>query len=284
MGTRQPEGPPPPPTVQRLRIRYAKRGRLRFVSHRDFARAFERALRRSGVPMAYSAGFSPHPKISYVGAAPTGAASEAEYLEIGLQTQSDPELLRAALDQALPEGLDILEVLPAGLGGLPERIEASHWRIELPSLSVESLSAVVADFLALETAIVERVTKKGLRQLDARAAVISASVQRPGEARDRVGLGGAERPGEARDRVGLGGAVEDGGCAILDLVVRQVSPAVRPDDVLTALGAVAGLDEPLTSRSTRLAQGRLDDTTGVLTDPLGPDRAAAARDGAPDET
>ena len=269
MGTRQPEGPPPPPTVQRLRIRYAKRGRLRFVSHRDFARAFERALRRSGVPMAYSAGFSPHPKISYVGAAPTGAASEAEYLEIGLQTQSDPELLRAALDQALPEGLDILEVLPAGLGGLPERIEASHWRIELPSLSVESLSAVVADFLALETAIVERVTKKGLRQLDARAAVISASVQ---------------RPGEARDRVGLGGAVEDGGCAILDLVVRQVSPAVRPDDVLTALGAVAGLDEPLTSRSTRLAQGRLDDTTGVLTDPLGPDRAAAARDGAPDET
>ena len=84
MGTRQPDGPPPPPTVQRLRIRYAKRGRLRFVSHRDFARAFERALRRSGVPMAFSAGFSPHAKISYVGAAPTGSASEAEYLEICL--------------------------------------------------------------------------------------------------------------------------------------------------------------------------------------------------------
>src|SRR5436305_1819116 len=81
---RQPEGPPPPPVVQRLRVRYAKRGRLRFTSHRDFARAFERALRRADVPMAYSAGFSPHPKISYAGAAPTGVASEAEYLEIGL--------------------------------------------------------------------------------------------------------------------------------------------------------------------------------------------------------
>ena len=84
MARRTPEGPPPPPVVQRLRIQYAKRGRLRFTSHRDFARAFERALRRAAVPMAYSAGFSPHPKISYVGAAPTGVASEAEYLEIGL--------------------------------------------------------------------------------------------------------------------------------------------------------------------------------------------------------
>src|SRR3954453_17708319 len=85
------EGPPPPPGVQRLRIRYAKRGRLRFTSHRDFARAFERALRRATVPMGYSAGFSPHPKISYVGAAPTGVASEAEYLEIGLAEERDPD-------------------------------------------------------------------------------------------------------------------------------------------------------------------------------------------------
>ena len=59
-------------------------GRLRFTSHRDFQRAFERALRRAALPMAYSAGFSPHPKISYVGAAPTGTASEAEYLELAV--------------------------------------------------------------------------------------------------------------------------------------------------------------------------------------------------------
>src|SRR5512132_4687121 len=83
----QPEQHAPP--VQWLRLRYAKRGRLRFTSHRDFARAFERALRRAAVPMAYSAGFSPHPKVSYVGAAPTGVASEAEYLEIGLAAPVD---------------------------------------------------------------------------------------------------------------------------------------------------------------------------------------------------
>ena len=77
---RTPEGPPPPPPVQKLRIRYAKRGRLRFSSTRDFSRAIERALRRARVPMAFSAGFHPHPKISYANGAPTGAASEAEYL------------------------------------------------------------------------------------------------------------------------------------------------------------------------------------------------------------
>src|SRR6476469_10862038 len=102
MSRRQPEGPAHVPPVQRVRLQYAKRGRLRFTSHRDFARAFERALRRAEIPMGYSAGFSPHPKISYVGAAPTGVASEAEYLEIGLARAVDPEQVRAALDDALP--------------------------------------------------------------------------------------------------------------------------------------------------------------------------------------
>src|SRR6201985_3854991 len=129
MARRVPDGPPPPPVVQRVRLRYAKRGRLRFTSHRDFARAFERALRRAEVPMAYSAGFSPHPKISYIGASPTGVASEAEYLEIGLARAVEPDGLRTALDAALPDGLDVLEVVPAGPGSLADRMQASVWEI-----------------------------------------------------------------------------------------------------------------------------------------------------------
>src|SRR5436309_9026526 len=88
----------PTEIVQRLRIRYAKRGRMRFTSHRDVARALERALRRAALPMAYSAGFSPHPKVSYAGASPTGVASEAEYLEIGLAERCDPDVVRRSLD------------------------------------------------------------------------------------------------------------------------------------------------------------------------------------------
>ena len=97
-GRPQPEQHAPP--VQRLRVKYAKRGRARFTSSRDFGRAFERALRRAGVPMAYTSGFSPHPRISYANSVPTGAASEAEYLEIGLAEVCDPARVRSALDTA----------------------------------------------------------------------------------------------------------------------------------------------------------------------------------------
>src|SRR5215469_11855411 len=104
---RVPTGPPPAPIVQRLSIRYAKRGRMRFASHRDVARAIERGVRKAGVPVAYSAGFTPHPKISYSGGAPTGSASEAEFLEISLTRRCEPADVGQRLDAALPDGIDV---------------------------------------------------------------------------------------------------------------------------------------------------------------------------------
>src|SRR5947209_676052 len=121
--SRQPPGAPPPPPVQRIRLRYTKRGRLRFTSHRDIARVFERALRRAEVPMAYSAGFSPHPKVSWVGAAATGVASEAEYVEIALAEVRPVEDIRTALDAALT-GLrsvsDLATPVPPAATRLPQ--------------------------------------------------------------------------------------------------------------------------------------------------------------------
>ena len=114
-----------------MRIRYAKRGRLRFSSTRDFQRALERALRRTDVPMAFSAGFHPHPKISYANAAATGTASEAEYVEISVTERLDPGAVREALDAALPVGLDVLEVVEAAPGALADRLQASEWVIAL---------------------------------------------------------------------------------------------------------------------------------------------------------
>ncbi|MGA0222553.1 MAG: TIGR03936 family radical SAM-associated protein, partial [Candidatus Nanopelagicales bacterium] len=131
MGNRRPPDRDVAPVAQRVRIRYARRGRLRFSSHRDFQRALERAIRRAGLPIAFSAGFSPHPKISYANSAPTGAASEAEYAEIGLTAAWDPEDVRAALDSALPPGLDVVDAVEARTSDFAQRLEASHWRIEL---------------------------------------------------------------------------------------------------------------------------------------------------------
>src|SRR5205807_8702826 len=86
------------PVTQRLFVRYAKRNRMRFASHRDIARAVERGVRRAGLPIALSAGFTPHPRISYAGAAPTGTASEAEYLELSLHEACAADDVRSRLD------------------------------------------------------------------------------------------------------------------------------------------------------------------------------------------
>jgi radical SAM-linked protein len=243
----QPEQQAPP--VQRLRIRYAKRGRLRFTSHRDFSRAFERALVRARVPVAYSSGFNPHPRISYAGAAPTGAASEAEYLEVGMAATVDPEALGAALDGALPPGLDVVEVVVSRGGSLAERLEASRWRITVDGLTSERAAAAVTAFLAAEEVRVERMTKKGLRTFDCRSAVVSLGSHAC-----------PERPDE---------------CAILDVVLRHGTPSVRPDDILAGLRDLAGLEVAAAPLHERLAQGPLDAETGTVGDPFAHDRDTA---------
>ena len=230
MATRtQPEQHAPP--VQRLRIKYAKRGRARFTSHRDFGRAFERALRRAAVPMAYSSGFSPHPRISYANAAPTGAASEAEYLEIGLAAACDPAAVRAALDAALPPGLDIVEVVVAPPGALADRLTGSRWQADLVGVSADDQSAAVRRFLAEPEVLVSRMTKNGVREFDARGAVVSLEVTEPG----------------------------------LTLTLAHGVPLVRPDDVLNGMTRVCPQFAPLeVPVLTRLTQGTLDVATGSI--------------------
>lgn len=243
-----------PPPVQKLRIQYAKRGRLRFTSHRDFGRAFERAIRRAGLPMAYSSGFNPHPRISYANASPTGASSEAEYLEIGLVEVCDPDEVRARLDEALPSGLDIVAVVVAAPGALADRLEAGRWEVELPGVDPAEAAAAIEAFLAREAVEVERMTKRGMRAFDCRAAVVSL----------------AARPA-ASDAAG------SEVCAILDMVVRHGTPSVRPDDILAGLREVSGLVAPVPPRQTRLAQGPLDAESGTVGDPLDGDRDAQAK-------
>lgn len=222
---------PQPPVVQRLRVRYTKRGRLRFTSHRDFARAFERAVRRSGLPIGFSSGFSPHPKISYANAAPTGTASEAEYLEVGLIEPREPDAVRAALDDALPPGLDVIDVVVAGQGSLADRLEVSQWRIEVAGADASSLDAAVQAFVAADEVAVERMTKRGLRSIDIRPSVLEIVAQE--------------------------GAVE--------ALVRAAIPTVRPDDVIQGLRQ-HGFHYTGTPVAQRLSQGPLVGST--VGDPL----------------
>jgi radical SAM-linked protein len=247
---------PAPPTQCKVRVRFAKRGRMRFASHRDVARAFERAVRRAGLPVAHSHGFSPHPRLSWVGAAPTGTASEAEYLEIGLTSSIPAEQVASELTQALPDGLDVLAAAEAapGTAALADLIDASLWRLELPGVRPGELGAALTALLAADTVVVRRATKSGPKPVDVRAAIVSATLVDP-SAPDH------DRPG--------GCAMDASGraCAIMTAVVRQTTPAVRPDDVLGALQVVADLRPPVPAVAYRLAQGLLDDQ-GRLVDPF----------------
>lgn len=232
-----PRGEAPPPAVQHLLIRYAKRGKMRFASHLDVARAFERGVRRAGLPVAYSAGFTPHPKISYAGGAPTGVASEAEYLSLALTRREEAGAVRERLNAALPDGIDVIAATEDA-GKLPaSRLTASEWHVVLPGVTPDTVAPAVEKFLALDHAPVERMTSKGLRRMDARTAVVTLDVR---------------------------GTDEDNSVSTaLRMVVRHTVPAVRPDDVLAALREVSDVVPAAPPLMTRLTQGSLGES-GVV--------------------
>ncbi len=200
--------------------------------------------------MAFSSGFHPHPRISYANAAPTGTASEAEYVEIALAERVDLPAVRVALDEALPPGLDILEVAESTESSLADLLQASAWLMCFQDLTPEELALVRAEFLGLDESPVTRMFKTGEKTLDPRAAVVSMTVWNRAD-------------GCAADSTISG---LDEACAILRMVVRHTTPAVRPDDILTALRTYASLSPTSTPLVIRLAQGPLIE--GEVADPL----------------
>ena len=209
-----------------------KRGAARFTSHRDFGRALERALRRAEIPMAYSSGFSPHPRISYANAAPTSAASEAEYVELGLKEVCAPGKVLAALNEVLPHGFEMLDAAVAVGQSLGDLLQASDWLIRLDGAEAAVLDAALADLLAREVFTVERMTKNGMRTFDVRSAILRAEI------------------------------VDE---ATLLVRSEHQIPLVRPDDIVTALRRI-DVRVPERALLTRLAQGPLRD--GEIGDPL----------------
>ncbi len=182
--------------------------------------------------MAYSSGFNPHPRISYANAAPTGAASEAEYVELGLGQACDPEKIRSALNEVLPTGFEIVAVAEARPESLTDLLQASDWEMGMPGAAPAALQEAVGQLMASAECVVERMTKNGLRSFDVRVALLGLDVE----------------------------------ADLLRLRIVHQTPLVRPDDVRTALRTMApGIpDTPPVLR--RLRQGPL--RHGDITDPL----------------
>ena len=161
----------------KVRVRFDKRGKIRFLSHRDLARVWERALRRAGIRVAYSEGFSPRPRLSFGLALSTGHESLGEYLDVDLHDDADvgPEDLPNRVTPHLPAGMTAQAAIALELGteSLQSAVISSAWRIEVVGPDGAALAAAIDRVLATDELPVT-VERKGTETtLDARPAIIA---------------------------------------------------------------------------------------------------------------
>ena len=216
----------------RARVRYAKGGKLRFVSAIDLGRLWERALRKADVPIAYSEGFSPHPKVSFPDALPLGYASTGEYAELTFAAPIRLEPAMDALNAAFPDGLAVVDAVEVAEGAprLAKWLRASTWDLRYPDDAAPALAAATSDVLAASEVLVARARKDEVTELDLRPAIHQLST-------------GTDADGHPTVRA----------------TVHHVEPPMRPTEVHQALDGAArthtGAPLPEPTLTTRVAQG-----------------------------
>lgn len=166
------------------RINYAKRGRIRFISHLDVMRALTRALCRAGLPLAYSKGFNPRPRLSMGPALPLGYESESEWVDVTLAEEIPARTVRERLGKTLPEGLDLLsaEQAPASLPRLSHASSALYM-VQLREDAFKNIEQHIKGFFARDSAPVERVQKDMSNIIDVKHFVKDLGVESRADSR-----------------------------------------------------------------------------------------------------
>lgn len=157
-----------------LRLRYEKLGALAYISHLDLLRTMTKALLRAGLPLYYSEGFSPHPKLSFAAPLAVGQESVCEYLDVRLATPCDPKAAMQALNATLPAGLRITAA------GFPAAkfttVGSATYRISLRTKGAdEALAARCAALLSAKPLTVFKRSKAGDRDVDVSPCILSAT-------------------------------------------------------------------------------------------------------------
>ena len=198
----------------KIRARFTKVGKVRWTSHRDVARMWERALRRGRVPVAYTAGFTPRPQLSFGLALPTGCESIAEYLDIALDDTVDPARLARDVGPMLPEGVEVVAtgVVEPGTNSLQEDVSSCLWEIRVPGVTPEDLDVAIGRALHADSLPIQRERKGRDVVDDLRPSVLALSC-------------------DGRDA--------DGARLLAELGTRP--RGVRPSELAQALGVEFGL-------------------------------------------
>lgn len=199
-------------TLSRIRIKFVKGEPLKYISHLDLTRAWERAFRRAGLPLAYSQGFNPRPRFQIATGLPVGVTGQAELLDLWLNRPLAPAEVLSRLRPVLPSGLELLaaEEVDLQAPSLQSQLRAADYRAVVRSPeSVEAIQTRVQALLAA-TALPRRRQHKGRWQsYDLRPLILEVTVEPGGEGeqvlrmRLQAGSQGAGRPDEVLDALGL---------------------------------------------------------------------------------
>ena len=158
-------------TAQRFRVWFRKGERVRYISHLDVLRAWERSLRRAELPLSYSQGFTPHPKLAFASPLPLGFVSEAELMDVTLDERVEPDEFVRRLSEQTTEDLAVIRVEEIALNS-PAPQAAMLWCDYRLSLAVEPAEAqtAVAAFMALESLPFREDRGERVREYDLRKA------------------------------------------------------------------------------------------------------------------
>lgn len=159
----------------RVRIKFSKHGALKFIGHLDIMRYFQKAFRRSGIDIAYSEGFSPHPVMSFAAPLGVGLESDGEYLDVELSSPEDMEEIQGKLNEQMAEGMEVLSavVLPEKSKSAMASVAAAGYYIAFRNAFTPpgGWQEAIEKFLEKDKILVKKQTKKSMMEIDLKPAV-----------------------------------------------------------------------------------------------------------------
>lgn len=159
----------------KVRVKFSKHGALKFIGHLDIMRYFQKAFRRSGIDIAYTGGFSPHPVMSFAAPLGVGLESDGEYLDVELNSPEDTEELKEKLNEQMAEGIEILSVvvLPERSGSAMAAVAAAGYYLAFRNefIPPDGWQSAIEHFLSKDRIIVEKQTKKSIMEIDLKPAI-----------------------------------------------------------------------------------------------------------------
>ncbi len=207
----------------KVRLRFAKRGDLRLVSHHDLMRCLERMARRAELPVAQSQGFNPRPKIAFALALALGIEGHREVVELELTEPLEPAEVLRRLAAVSPPGLEWLDA-EANAPGRPAQAEAVRFSLPIPADRRDDLRDRLADFLARPSWPYTRHRPDRTTEIDLRPFVLEATLgpDEPLRFRLKMTPGGSARPEELIDALGLRDLLGQG--AVLARTEMELAP------------------------------------------------------------